>query len=301
MKIGIDVGGSHIGIGAVDSNGQIQVEEEVYISDYDRNNITQFIENFIITTLKKWTEENHIIIDKIGIGVPGIVKDNEIKYCVNLGVSNYNLKAKIQEIFPNVEIQIKNDAKCAGLAEKKLGALKSFDDGVFICIGTGIGGAAFYNGELVVPKRSSGFEFGHMIFKKDGEPCMCGSKGCFEIYGSMRYFKNNIKSKLNLSGKVEGDELLSIVKKNSNNDVVKGIINEYIQNLCVGISNIIDVLEPQAICIGGGFVEYKEILLEKLKDELLGSKYIFYKENMPQILTAELGNDAGIIGSALFA
>ena len=235
------------------------------------------------------------------MGIPGIVKESKIKYSVNLGISNYDLKDILKKEFPNIDIHIKNDAKCAGLAEKNLGALKKFDDCIFICLGTGIGGASFYNGKLITPKRSSGFEFGHMIIQKNGEICRCGSKGCFEIYGSMRRFKNDIRACLNFSEEIEGEKLLNSIKENLKKEKIINVINEYIENLCIGISNIVDLLEPEAICIGGSFVYYKDILLEKLKKELYNSDYIFYKENMPQIVVAELGNDAGIIGSALYA
>ena len=140
-----------------------------------------------------------------------------------------------------------------------------------------------------------------MIIQKNGEVCRCGSKGCFEIYGSMRRFKNDIRYNLNLPENTDGEELLNIVKNNRANPIVKEIIDEYIENLCIGISNIVDILEPQAICIGGGFSYYKEIFLEKFINEFYNADYVFYKENMPKIVIAELGNDAGIIGSALYA
>lgn len=301
MKIGIDIGGSHIGIGLVDSNGKILKKSEQDIKIADRKDIKTFIENFIITTINNWIKLDNIQIQKIGIGIPGIVKNDEVKYSVNLGISNYNLKQILQEEFKNVDISIKNDAKCAALAEKHLGALKDYNDCVFTCLGTGIGGAAFYDEKLVTPRRSSGFEFGHMIIQKHGNLCRCGSKGCFEQYGSMRVFKNNLRNCLNLSDEIDGKDLLNIVTENLQNVEVKNVIKEYIENLCIGLSNIVDLMEPQAICIGGGFVHYKEILLEELKKELYNSDYVFYKDNMPEIVIAQLGNDAGIIGSALFA
>ena len=300
MNVGIDIGGSHIGIGLVNSDGKIQKKLEKNITQKERKNIKNFIENTIINTINTWIKNENISINTIGIGIPGIVKESIIKYCVNLGINNYDLKSVLKKEFPNIDIHIRNDAKCAGLAEKNLGALKEFEDCIFICLGTGIGGAAFYSGKLIVPKRSSGFEFGHMIIQKHGEKCRCGSKGCFEIYGSMRRFKNDARACFNFSEDIEGEELLNLIKQNIQNEKIKHTINEYIENLCIGISNIVDLLEPEAICIGGSFVYYKDILLEKLKNELYNSDYIFYKENMPKIVIAELGNDAGIIGSALY-
>ena len=192
-----------------------------------------------------------------------------------------------------------NDAKCAALAEKKWGSLKEHDDCIFLCLGTGVGGAAFYEGKLVKPRAFSGFEIGHMIIKKDGKPCKCGSNGCFEQYASMKYFKDTIKQKLNLNADIEGQELYNIITNNIKSKEVEVIIDEYINSVCTGLTNLTNILEPQAICLGGGFVKYERILLNKLKETFENSKDIFYKEHIPELVVASFGNDAGMIGSTL--
>ena len=299
MNIGIDVGGSHIGIGLVNDHGCIEKMKETYITENESNKIRALIESFIIDTLKSW-KENGISFSKIGIAMPGIVVDDIIMQSFNIGIQEYDLKSIISNEFPDCEIHIKNDAKCAALAEKNMGALKEFNDAVFMCLGTGIGGAAFYNGELVSPRRSPGFEYGHTIIKKNGIPCKCGSAGCFEKYGSMKAFKCNIRNVLGVDENIDGKELKSIVENSLNDEKLQNTIDSYIDDLCVGMSNIINILEPEAICIGGGFTEYQDLLLEKLINKLNTCDYIFYKPNMPKIMIAKLGNDAGIIGSALF-
>ena len=112
-------------------------------------------------------------------------------------------------------------------------------------------------------------------------------------------FKQNIREILKLEEEIEGKELLTIIEENEENTKVKKEINEYIQNLIIGLSNIIDLFEPQAIAIGGGFVYYKNILYNKLLEEYYNKKYVFNKEFMPEIKLASLGNDAGIIGSVI--
>lgn len=301
MYIGIDIGGSHIGIGAVTADGVIHKKFEKNITDKEREDIKHFLIQTIVDVINQWVKEDGINVDKIGIGIPGIVKEDIIKYSVNLGINNYNIKKELEKHFPNIQINIKNDAKCAALAEKHFGSLRNYEDCIFICLGTGIGGAAFYKNNLIVPKRSSGFEFGHMILQRDGVSCRCGSQGCFEIYGSMRRFKNDIRQVLNVDKNVDGKELHDLIKEKLSSDYVKNVINGYLENLCIGISNIIDVLEPEAICMGGSFAYYEDIMLDELKKELCGSKYIFYKDNMPEIVVATMGNDAGIIGSAIYA
>ncbi len=299
MDIGIDIGGSHIGVGLIGPNGKIIKVQERYIKDNKSLDNRAYIVEQIVSILKKWNLENESKIDHIGIGAPGNVQDDEIKYSVNLGLYNFKLAVELKDHFPEAKIKILNDAKCAALAEKRWGSLKSFDDCIFLCLGTGIGGAAFYNGKLVKPKRSAGFEYGHMVIEKDGRQCKCGTKGCFEQYASMRRFKNDVKEALNLDDTIVGSKLLNIVNENMNIEPVKSIINNYIRDLCIGISNIVNILEPQAICLGGGFVKYKNILFQKFKNEFYKSENLFYKENKPEVVLAELGNDAGMIGSTL--
>lgn len=299
MDIGIDIGGSHIGVGLIGPSGKIIKVQERYLKDNKGLDNRAYIVEQIVSILEKWNLENEAKIERIGIGAPGNIQDDEIKYSVNLGLYNFNLVAELKKYFPEAKIKILNDAKCAALAEKRWGSLKSYDDCIFLCLGTGIGGAAFYNGELVKPNRSAGFEYGHMVIEKDGRTCKCGSKGCFEQYASMRRFKEDVKEALNLEDSIVGNKLLNIVNQNMNIDPVKTIINNYIKDLCIGISNIVNILEPQVICLGGGFVKYKNILFQKLRNEFYNSKNLFYKENKPELVLAELGNDAGMIGSIL--
>ncbi|MBQ3408423.1 MAG: ROK family protein [Clostridia bacterium] len=299
MRIGIDIGGSHIGVGLVDSNGNIVKLQEKYIKEKKVNSTAEFIAQEIVTILTTWKNEEKIVFSKIGIGAPGIVRNNEVISSVNLGLNNFKIEEEIKKYFPTAQIKVANDAKCAALAEKRWGSLKEYEDCIFLCLGTGIGGAAFYNGRLIKPERCAGFEFGHMIIEKNGRLCNCGSNGCYEQYGSMRKFKSVIKERMGIDKSIDGGELRSIIRNNIDTDVVKNTIEEYIKYVCIGLTNLVNILEPQVICLGGGFVKYKDILLNKLVNEFRNSKNLFYKENIPEIVIANFGNDAGIIGSTL--
>ena len=167
MKIGIDLGGSHIGIGLVDDQGYIRSKEEKFIKD--KTNIENTIEDFVNEEIIKMKEMNSI--EGIGIAVPGTVSDNKIIRAVNLGIENYDIASKLEEKF-NIPVKIKNDAKCSAIAEQKYGVLEDYDDSIFLCIGTGIGGAVIYNGKLLEAKGVPGFEFSHMIIKKDAPRLM---------------------------------------------------------------------------------------------------------------------------------
>lgn len=137
--------------------------------------------------------------------------------------------------------------------------------------------------------------FGHIIIDKNGKKCNCGNNGCFETYASMKVLRDEIKAKRGLK-EITGKELYKIV--NDNLEEFAEIINEFIKNLNIGLSNYINIFEPEAICLGGSFVFYKEILLDRLINEMHKDNMTFNK-NIPKIVVAKSGNDAGIIGATL--
>lgn len=303
MNIGIDLGGSHIGIGLVDEDAQIIDKIEEDINSKNTENIEEEIFSKILKFINKLLKNNNLKISqigKIGISCPGEPKDGCLKNIVNLNIISFPIVERLEKELNFENITIRNDAKCAGIAEKKYGNLKGVDDGIFLCIGTGIGGAAFLGGKMLMPKRNSGFEFGHMIIKKDGNSCKCGNKGCFETYCSMKKFKSDVANVLNCN-EVDSKELLNLLKENVNcnieNKNVNNIVDEYLENLIIGLSNITNILEPEIIVIGGGFVYFKEILWSKLNDKFSNTKMIFNKDSRPILKIAKFGNDAGIIGS----
>ncbi len=294
MNIGIDIGGSHIGMGLINHKGQIikKVEQDIE----KREEVDKYIIENIDSSIKIFSQEYKI--EKIGIVAPGNPKKDSlvIENLVNLGLEKLDF-SKLAKKY-KVPIQLKNDAKAAGLAEFKYGAIKDCNDAVFLCLGTGIGSAVFLNGKLLQANRNTGFEIGHMIIEKNGQICNCGKKGCFETYCSMKRFKENVKDILDVKD-AKAVELLDIIKENENNSKLKKLINEYINNLIIGLSNLIDIFEPEAICLGGSFVFFRDIFYQMLINEMEERKYVFNKDKLPKIVLADLKNDAGILGATI--
>ncbi len=294
MNIGIDIGGSHIGIGVVDKNGIIIEKVEKRILSQEKKNIKEILEKYITEQIEELSKKYKI--SKIGICSPGTISNNIIKKSVNLGLENYDLAGKISKKIQKT-ITVKNDCECAAVAENKYGCLKNYERAIFLTLGTGIGGAVIINNKLLDTGEVHGCEFGHMIIEKNGLQCNCGKKGCFEKYGSMKAFKNNLRNELGLDERTRGQDLIEIMRKDEKNEKVNKVIQEYIENLSIGISNIINIFEPEVIGIGGSFVFYSDILLEKLKQNIINKNYLFNPRKEINIVTAILGNDAGIIGS----
>ena len=230
-------------------------------------------------------------VESIGIGFP---KSNIVNGIVYIKKEMIDLISLLSPIF-NTKVYVKNDVKCSGMCEKRIGNLKNYENCLFLTLGTGIGGAYFYKNELVVPNKYPGLEIGSMVIEKNGKLCKCGSRGCFEAYAAMKIFREKIQDLFGL-GKVNSNVVLKIVDRKEREQEVNEIIDEYIEYLALGLSNLIKILEPDAICIGGSFVYYQEIFMERLKNKL---KKNFEDREIPEILLAKYENDAGIIGASM--
>lgn len=302
MKIGMDIGGSHIAMAVIDSKGKIIEKQERNFTDEDRIHIEEVVENTIIETVKKWKKTYPIT--QIGIAMPGNAEEGVVLSSGNLKIKKgYPLGKNLQEKL-EVPVWIGNDAKCAALAENEYGCLKGAKSGVFLTLGTGIGGAFFLQGELLKGTRRQGYSFGHMVIKENGISCSCGREGCFERYGSMKAFKDKLRQALELEPSVDGEELVGYLKNNhpgsENDKKIEQMIEEYTDDLTTGIANLFTIFEPEIIGIGGSFVYFTEFLLPKLEEKLKRENEKKIGRGDIPIRIAELGNEAGIIGSVLF-
>lgn len=300
MKIGIDLGGSHIAIGVVDKDGKILDKREKRLRGIEKKAIKKTIENEIITNVKEYSKLYKI--NEIGIAVPGTVSKQKVIKSVNLGLKDYKIIENIQKEI-DLPIKIRNDAKCAALAEYTYGALKKYNRVLFLTLGTGIGGAIIIDGKLLNTGELPGCEMGHMVIKENGILCNCGRKGCFEKYASMKAFKNSLRNQLGYDENTSGKQLMAILKDNKKGnpdyEKIEKTRKQYIKDLSTGISNLINIFEPEAIGIGGSFVYFSEVLLEDLKREIIEQNMLFNPRKDINIQTAILGNEAGIIGAVI--
>lgn len=287
MNIGIDIGGSHIAVGLVYDNEIIIKKEHVWTKE-EKTSLPENIEKYCKEFVRDILQENNNV-EKIGIGFPAanIIDGIVTKYgmCINLP------KILLEEF--KIPTYLKNDVKCSAICEKKLGNLKEYDNCLFMTLGTGIGGAYFYKNTLVVPNKYQGFEIGHMIIEKDGKECSCGKRGCFEQYASMRVFREKIEKKFKIDN-VTSDKVFEILKLEK--EKIEEIVEEYLTYVAIGITNLINIFEPDAICIGGSFAYYSPMFIGKLKEKVEKN---FPGRIVPTILVAKYENDAGIIGASM--
>ena len=278
----------------------IDIKEKQF-NRQDRVNIEETITNSIMKMLTELLQENNLLIedvDLIGIASPGTISNGKIVKAGNLNIKDFDLVSKLKEKY-TIPIKMRNDGKCAALAEKYYGAMKEFEDCVFINIGTGIGGAVFMDGKLLEPKRYSGFEIGHMIVNKGGRKCSCGKQGCLEAYASIKALKNKVTETLDMDNDISGQYLREelLIK---NDPRVQEDLDIFLEYLKTGICNLIDIFEPEVVCFGGSFSYYEgNPIYDKLIEKINEPKSTFNDGEKPKFVFAKFKNDAGIIGATL--
>ncbi len=289
MRIGIDIGGSHIAIAVVDGETIIEKIEYVYDVEFKnqiRKNLVQYLKNTISIMTKKYS------IEMIGISLAGQIKKNTLIISPNLPELNGINFADILYSEFSIPVSVNTDSLCATKAEKEYGCLKSFSNGVFLVIGTGIGAVNFHDNNFFIN------EYGHMVVHRNGNLCRCGKKGCFETYGSMKALKKSVQDILGISNN-SGKVIRAYLRENIESPKVQQIIDKYVDDFCMGLSNIIDITLPEVIGFGGSFSYYEDILLDKIKQKLENETLFIDKNDMPVFVMGKFKNDAGMIGATL--
>lgn len=279
INIGIDIGGRHIGLGIVTNQGKIIHKRIINLCENNSN-------EYIFKSINEYIKAHSRDIKHIGIGVPGIVKDNKIISTCNLPLQNINISEKIKTEIP---IQVANDAHCAMLAEYTCIDKKKTKNYCLITIGTGIGAGIILNGKIYTGTNGSAGEVGHMVIEREGLKCNCGRRGCFEKYAS-------VAKLLSDSNTQSLREFFYLTQKN---EKLKKVLDKYLDDLSEGIANIINIYDVEKLIIGGSLAWFENKYITTLRTKV--KEKILTKESNIEIKAAKLGNDAGIIGASLLS
>jgi glucokinase len=251
-------------------------------------------------------------VEAIGVGVPGAVdvKKGNISFASNLGWTNVNLKKELEKRF-KLPVYLNNDVNLGTLAEQKIGVAKNAKSVVGVYWGTGIGGGIVIDGNIVQGSSSSAGEIGHMIVAYNGKQCNCGRYGCFESYAAKwaltenvyQRIKNGEKSLIEFKGDKPREEILksSLIKKAylANDNVLKEELIKSANYFGMGLANIVNLLNPDVIIIGGGMIESMEKeLIPLIRESLDNHKF---PSSSYKLKTAELGDYSVLAGAAYFA
>ena len=303
--IGVDIGGTNLKAGIVDSDGKIFGEADIPTgAERPQEIVLQDIYKVVREAIKN-SKINSNEIKAAGLGSPGMI-DSENGIVIrnyNLGWKDFEIAKLMSKEF-NIPIVLENDADAAALGEVIAGSAKGAKSAMIITLGTGVG-----SGFVINEKIFRGCEWGHMVIVKGGRKCTCGREGCFESYCSATGLINMAKEKISefpngilaetakSEGAVTGRTVFDAADKGD--ETAKKLIDDYIGYLACGTANLINGLLPDVVSIGGGIAKQGEKLLAPLRKKLEAE--VFGGIKMPKITTCTLGYKAGLIGAAMAA
>lgn len=311
--LGIDLGGTNIAIGLVNEHYEIVLKDKVPTgAARPTNEIMDDMANLCRSIVERAgvTFED---VASVGVAAPGSIDpaNGYVRYSNNIKMTNFPMVEELKKRLPVEKVFIENDANAAALAEAKAGAGKGCSDLIMITLGTGVGGGIVIGGKLYSGFNYSGAELGHTVIEFGGKPCTCGRHGCFEAYSSATGLINMTKEKMtedvnSLMWDLARDNLENVSGRTAFNAAKKGdrsakqVVDMYIKYLACGLTNMVNIFQPEVLCIGGGVCGEGDYLLKPLTKTIRRLEYGGATQtNFSQIKIAELGNDAGIIGAAI--
>ena len=309
-RIGVDIGGTNIKIALVDFEGKIIYSNTTPTRaemgfEAGVANIKQAIKD-----LMQETNESAKTIEAIGFGLPGQIdyKAGMVKSLPNIpGWINIPLGKLIEDEF-QIPTKLDNDVRCAALGELNFGAGKGCENLICITIGTGIGSGIVLNGKLVRGASNAAGEIGHIKMTLEKGPlCGCGDHGCFEAYASGPSIVTMAKEFISGGKSAKYKEMATdgiitpyiVAQAALQGDAVSLQIFKQIGEIIgVGLSSVINLLNPEKIIIGGGVADAGEILLEPIRKTIEDRTMPIQKEAV-KVVPAQLANAAGVIGASL--
>ncbi len=308
--VGIDVGGTNISTGVVDENYNIvgRGKLKTQIGRTYEEILADIIETVKLAIADAKLEDEDI--RWIGIGCPGTCNADTgvVEYSNNLRWTNASLLADVEKAFDK-KTYIDNDANVAAYGEYLAGAAKGAKNAVVITLGTGVGAGIIINGKIFSGSNFAGGEIGHTVIVVDGYECTCGRKGCFEAYSSATglirmtreaaeaHPESKIKQLVEADGRISARTAFNAAKMLDDTGIE--VVERYIKHLACGITNTINVFQPDILCIGGGVCNEGDMLLLPLKEQVAKAVYSKNSAKNTEICICSLGNDAGIIGAAM--
>lgn len=299
--IGIDVGGTKLAAAALDGDGRVLRRGRVTTPRDDADGLVDAVVDLV--------EELGGGVP-VGVGVAGIVdRSGTLRYAPNLGVSDLPLGERLQDRC-GVPVVVRNDATVALYGEWRAGAGRGVDDIVMLTVGTGVGGGVLLGGRLVDGVNGLGGELGHVIVHEGGRLCPCGNAGCLEAYASGTAIERRARARIGGGGVtsvltrdsagIDGRAITEAAK--ADDAFALAILEEAGHWLGVGIATLVNAFDPARVLVGGGAgANAGELLLSSARrsarERTMGAAH----RTVPDIVLAELGDDAGVVGAGLLA
>lgn len=310
-RLGVDLGGTNIAVGLVDENMTL-VAKKSTPTGADRAG--ELIVDDIAMLCKAVCEENGIALSDvacIGIATPGIANSatGVVEYANNLPFKNFPIADLLKARVNVSNVKIANDANAAAWGEAVAGAAKGSSNNVMITLGTGVGGGIIIDNKIYAGFNCAGGELGHIVIEVDGVPCSCGRRGCWEAYSSATALIRMTQEKIDECRANGRDTIMFNAEKVSGRTAcdamragdaaAKEVYDKYVKYLASGITNIINIFQPEVISLGGGVSNEGQSLIDSILPIVRKEQYGGGIVAMTDIRIAKLGNDAGIIGAAM--
>lgn len=312
FTIGIDLGGTNIVASVVNEKYEIiSTDKTPTNSPRPADEVFDDIARVCFSAVEKAGLKMDDIAS-VGMGTPGTVNgDGVIEFANNLAFNNVPARLMLSQRLGVAadKVFLENDANCAALGEAYAGVGNGAKNFVAVTLGTGVGSGIIVDGKIVNGINFAGGECGHMVIVVDGEQCSCGRKGCWEAYASatalirqtkkaMEEYPDSLLHQLaEKEGKVSGRTAFDAMRLGD----IAGIkvVNKYIKYVACGIINIVNALQPEIICVGGGICNEGDTLMDPLRRFVQAERYSIHSKIQTEIVKAQLGNDAGVIGAAI--
>jgi len=307
LTIGIDVGGTKVLGGVVDEAGKVLTTARKDTPRQGGSALTQTIADVARELL-----EQHSVAS-VGVSAAGFVSSDRKTMLATPNIADWNgvdLDNQLTKLI-GLPVVIENDANAAAWGEAKFGAGKNQDHMMMLTVGTGIGGGIVVNGALYRGAFGIAAEFGHMRVVPEGHICGCGARGCFEQYASGNALLRHAREAINASPEIarnllsRGDGTVAGLTGQAITDAARdgdpvalAAFNTTGQWLGAGIASLVVLLDPACVVIGGGVIDAGEILLKPTRESLERNMPFAGKHPYPQIIAAQLGNEAGLVGVA---
>lgn len=302
--VGIDIGGTKIAGALVAEDGQILRAEREPTPAGDPGAIV----DVVVSMIEKLSQGEHVLA--AGVAAAGFIDEQQstVYYAPNISWRNEPFRDRLQQRL-QLDITIDNDANAAGWAEYRFGAGREVSDMTMLTIGTGVGGAIVTGGRLLRGGFGAGAELGHLRVVPGGLPCGCGARGCIEQYGSGRALlrmANDIADVggigLPLSrlreqhGKLTGDHVAALIVE-GDAGALQALreLGGWLGQACASLSAVLD---PRLFVLGGGVAVAGDLLLDPIREAYVANLPARGYHPEPHFVTAQLVNDAGVVGAA---
>ena len=310
--VGVDIGGTNLKAGLVDESGVLLATQKMKVASIADDEGLAWTVASLVQELARTVNIPVSDVASVGVGVPGTVeiRSGSINYTCNLPLRNVPLR-KLFRRYLSIPLYIENDANCAALAEYLVGAGRDSKRFVTVTLGTGVGAGIVHNGKIYHGANGMAGEVGHMVIQRDGLPCPCGRRGCWEQYASATALKRFTAEALAAhpdsilaqvvaenEGRVSGQSAFIAARRGD--PVGQQVCDEYVDYLACGVVNVVNIFQPDTLAIGGGVSnEAEEQLLLPVRQRVARESIPCGRDRRTRIVKAELGNRAGLIGAAL--